>query len=88
MNVDQFLDVNGFNREYNMPLEKRLNKYRTHDIQDSSRPIISDADIRAFRAARYAAAMRKRQVITSIAALVGAGAIIFASYCLTYGWPF
>lgn len=88
MNIDQFLDVNGLNVEYNMPLEKRLNKYRTHDIQDSPRPVVSDAEIRQYRSERYAAAMHKRQVITAIAAIVFLAAAIFASYCLTYGWPF
>ena len=87
MRKQRFLDVNGLNAAYDVPLEKRLNKYRKVHYKDTSRPTISDAEIYRMRAVSWRNQTRRRQVVSAVAIALVAALAIFVAWGLTYGFP-
>ena len=87
MNKEQFLDVNGFNSEYDIPLEKRLNKYRKRGQVEVPRTsaAVPVVDRLAAQSEAWRAEMRRKQVITAFVAALVFVAVVAASVFLTYG---
>lgn len=86
MHKERFLDVNGLSAEYDVALEKRLNKYRKVHYKDTSRPTISDAEIYRMRAASWRNRTRTSQVIIALVALALVAGAVVLSWYLTYGF--
>lgn len=81
MDKERFLDVNGFSTEYDIPLEKRLNKYRKPRTRDSSRASISVTEKLQERSESWRTELRHKQVVTAIvAAAVFVLVVAFAVY--------
>ena len=85
MNRERFLDVNGFSTEYDIPLDKRLNKYRKGQFKDATRSSVSETDILQRRSVAWRARTRRRQVIIALVAAVIFAIVIALSVYLTYG---
>ena len=85
MNKERFLDVNGFSAEYDIPLEKRMNKYRKGRLRDSSRASISMTERLQGRSESWKADVRRKQVLTAIVAAVVFVCVIALSVYLTFG---
>ena len=86
MDKERFLDVNGFSIEYDIPLEKRMNKYRSEHHRDSSRPSVNLTDCLAARSKAWQAKTRHKQVVIAIVAALIFACIVAASVYLTYGF--
>ena len=84
MNKERFLDVNGFSTEYDIPLEKRLNKYRKGQFKDATRSSVSETDILQRRAASWRARTRRRQVVIALVAAPVFAVVVALSIYLTY----
>ncbi|MDO4891542.1 MAG: hypothetical protein Q3963_09255 [Coriobacteriaceae bacterium] len=84
MNKERFLDVNGFSSEYDIPLEKRLNKYRKGSGRDSSRTVITETEKQGKRSALWRAKVRRKQIVVGIAAAIVFAAVIALSVYLTF----
>lgn len=87
MNKERFLDVNGFNSEYDIPLEKRLNKYRKRDQTNGPRTsaVVPVVDRLAAQSDAWRAETRRKQVIAAFVAAVIFAAVVALSVYLTYG---
>ena len=86
MNKERFLDVNGFNSEYDIPLEKRLNKYRKRDEKSGPRtsPSISVTDKLRTQSEAWRSDVRRKQIIAAIAAAVIFALVVALSCYLTF----
>jgi len=84
VNKERFLDVNGFSSEYDIPLEKRLNKYRKGSGRDSSRAVISETEKLGRRSALWRANVRRKQIIAAIIAAIVFAAVVALSVYLTF----
>ena len=84
MNKERFLDVNGFSTEYDVPLEKRLIKYRKNPRRDSSRASVSLAERLDEKSRLWRAATRRKQIISAIVALVVFVFVVALSCYLTF----
>ena len=82
---ERFLDVNGFSAEYDIPLEKRVSKYRKGRVRDSSRASISVAERVQGRSEAWKAETRHKQVVTAIVAFIIFLCVIAASVYMTFG---
>lgn len=85
MDKERFLDVNGFSTEYDIPLERRLNKYRKGRISDSSRGSIPTTERLQKQSDSWRSRTRRTQIITAIVATIAVAAVIALSIYLTYG---
>lgn len=86
MNRDRFLDVNGFNVEYDIPLEKRLNKYRKPAPRESARAIVPETEKLNRQSLAWRSRIRRRQVVTAIVAGVAFVCIVVLAWYLTFGF--
>ena len=84
MNKERFLDVNGFNSEYDIPLEKRLIKYRKSPRRDSTRASVSLTERLDEKSRLWRASTRRTQVISAIVALVLVALVVALSCYLTF----
>ena len=85
MNRERFLDVNGFSTEYDIPLEKRLRKYRKSSNRDASRLSVSETDILQRQSVSWRARTRRRQVLIALGAVVLFALVVALSVYLTFG---
>ena len=84
MNKERFLDVNGFSTEYDIPLEKRLNKYRGEKIKDTSRTSISATEKLQTQSEHWRGNVRRKQIIAAIVGILVFAAVVAAAVYLTY----
>ena len=85
MDKERFLDVNGFNSEYDIPLEKRLNKYRKRDRSDAiGGPVVPVTQRLQAQSDAWRNEVHDKQVICAIAAAVVVAIVIAASCYLTF----
>jgi hypothetical protein len=84
---ERFLDVNGFNSEYYIPLEKRLIKYRKWDRSSASSnaSVIPVTERVQARSEQWRAETHRKQVIAAIGAGGLTALAVAASVFLTYG---
>ena len=80
MDKERFLDVNGFNVEYHMPLEKRLKKYGKGGQRDTSRATTPLTEKLAAQSQEWSADVRHKQVISAIAA--GVVVVLIIAICV------
>ncbi|MDO4532688.1 MAG: hypothetical protein Q4C36_03095 [Coriobacteriia bacterium] len=87
MDKERFLDVNGFNSEYYIPLEKRLIKYRKWDRSSASAntPVIPVTERLQARSEEWRSDIHHKQVIAAICAGGFTALAVAASVFLTYG---
>ena len=87
MDKERFLDVNGFNSEYYIPLEKRLIKYKKWDSSSASAnaPVIPVTERVQVRSEQWRAETHRKQVIAALGAGVLTALVVAASVFLTYG---
>jgi len=84
VNKERFLDVNGFNIEYEIPLEKRLYKYQKGAPKGASQPVVSEIDRLDLQSKKWRGDIRRKQVIIAIAAAIIFACVIAAAVYLTY----
>lgn len=84
MNKERFLDVNGFSTEYDIPLEKRLNKYRNGKYKDASRISITETEKLSMQSSSWWSAIRRKQIITALVAIIVFALAIAGSVYLTF----
>ncbi len=84
MNKERFLDVNGFNIEYEIPLEKRLYKYQKGAPKGASQPVVSEIDRLDLQSKKWRGDIRRKQAIIAIAAAIIFACVIAAAVYLTY----
>ena len=84
MNKERFLDVNGFNIEYEIPLEKRLYKYQKGAPKGASQPVVNEVDRLDMQSQKWRGDIRRKQVAIAIAAAIIFVFVIAAAVYLTY----
>lgn len=85
MDKEQLLDVNGFSAEYDVPVRKRVRKYRMAPLRDSSRTMVSVTDRLQSRSDDWRADIHRKQVITAIVGAIVFALVVAASVYLTFG---
>lgn len=87
MDKERFLDVNGFNSEYDIPLEKRMNKYRKRYRSDApaSAPVVPVAERLQVQSDAWWEKTRHQQAVSALVAAVLVAIIVLISCYLTFG---
>lgn len=85
MDKERFLDVNGFNAEYDIPLKKRMKKYRMGRLRDSSRTTISLTERLEGRSEAWLKEVRRKQVLIGVIAAIVFALVVALAVYLTFG---
>ena len=85
MEKERFLDVNGFNVEYDIPLEKRLNKYRNGRAAGGSGAFVPEAERLQARSGGWLSGVRRTQFVTALVGAFVFALVVALSVYLTYG---
>lgn len=85
MDKERFLDVNGFNVEYDIPLEKRLNKYRNGRAAGGSGVFVPETERLQARSDGWRSRVRRAQIVTALVGAIAFALVVALSVYLTYG---
>ncbi len=84
MDKERFLDVNGFSREYDIPLRKRLNKYGRPRHRDSQRSSVTLTQRLAEQSREWDARERHKQKVTAI--IAGAVFVVLVAFAVSLAY--
>ena len=86
MDKERFLDVNGFNSEYDIPLEKRMNKYRKRYRSEgqANAPVVPVTERLQAQSDAWWKKTRHQQAVSALVAAVLVAIVILVSCYLTF----